>query len=1630
MPTHRHLHRLVLAVVVAALWRAAPGTPALAECSIREIDTQGDGLIDEVVLENQWHRITFQPAVGGTVTSWIFKPLDKELTSASDVRAMFGDEVAEPSVPQHRVPLRHRYAHDIVERGPRAVRLTMHALLPSLPSQPGAGRLEVRRTYTLSSDSPLLDVSLEVRNSGEESLPVALMAVHWAWVAGESSYYYCPGEMGTIVDVDELTGTPSHANGSQSPVAAWSGFISRTSKLGLAFVMEEKYLDALENWLSSRESSAIQWAYREQDIPAGGSWKTDYRVYPLRDLNALDVASDAVAAGATVGVGAGLGKDVAASLAAGTEVPVVVELTGPRPLQATVDVSLRRWPQEGLAVDLGSHAIAIEPLKASRLNLACTPREPGVHVLDVTVRGPEGIVAQFEKPFTVGEASEVYIAPKSRIEKLGRPRIGEYMIDPPLPDYCGQFDRSWQTSHVPWGRPHHQGTVPMLFVTRANYTLSHLREIWERGDIDVDLALVAKSAGGKPYPYQRKLLGELSLALSNDKYAVAFFAGQKWQAGFTPALRRHIFTRIRQGLGAVILANPRAKPDDPENGDLAAFLAEGQEVDASTLVSGLPFAPPALRMWEVGKGRVVVVEGAEGYYESIHSTGSLGDWKPATFTPYVPCWEYGYGLLVKAIYWAARRESPVVVRAIAHTPAAITVTTDNISGKSLPAVVSVKVLDRFNTERASAVIRADVPPGAGQVVVPLEVDLASGPHLADVILRDAAGASLGWGSVAFDMPGDVSVDLEMDRPTSGYRPGEPITAVVKIVKSSAGTLPVTVEFSALDAHGRVAYQATREMTLEKSQTRLEHPIDGLRRVTVLHDLNVAVRAGPKTLSRDRHTFYVFHDRQPVYDDFKIGIYGSLAHDPLNVQATARTLRELGVDEIYAYGDGNSGRDIAYRNGFFLVARQNPATELRPRGGPIPSKVNTDTLVVEPPLTDPDTFARMEETMRKHVRSATETAGIDLYLLGDEWAWNAEFDHHPDTLGRFREWLRGRYPSLEALNAQWGTKFDDWQKIVPTRGDVMAKDGQVANLSSWYDFRHYMSTVWTEYVRRPYEAARSVNPRAEVGFEGSYASSVKVGNDIMACLPYTKVTARYNSMLEEWYRSIDPPIIHGQYGGYGLDTATPKARFFPWRSLLHGGNWVFYYMLKDQAAPYQMIIDFDGSPHGAYPALAREEWADIKGGIGKLFIESRFADDGIALPYDLASLYCGDLLGIDHRGGLFRHKNIVQELGFQHSTLMTAQIADGDLARKGYRLLILPQTLCLSDATVAAIRSFVESGGTVLADSTAGIRDEHGKLRTASGLDDLFGIDRSGVTGEPREQMAEFGPQAPPAIAGRSIRLKPLEPGLRAAAGTVAGRYADGTAAVVVHAVGKGRAIYTNVDVGGYAASAAGGAAGEVITETGGEAAFVRAIRQIYASLFEQAGLVRRMTVSHDGSPLVGGETFYFSDSSGAPLYVGTLIDTPNPRKVEVKFSKPAHLYDVRDGAYHGRSDRFDDEFHPGRVQIYAALPYRVTGVDARLDAPTGGSAFAPGADVRLTATVLTDGAPPVKHVLRVEVFHPDGTPALEYTANHRADQGKLDIVIPLDWNPPAGAWKVVVTDVVSRSHADLRFDVAPAGSPR
>ena len=65
---------------------------------------------------------------------------------------------------------------------------------------------------------------------------------------------------------------------------------------------------------------------------------------------------------------------------------------------------------------------------------------------------------------------------------------------------------------------------------------------------------------------------------------------------------------------------------------------------------------------------------------------------------------------------------------------------------------------------------------------------------------------------------------------------------------------------------------------------------------------------------------------------------------------------------------------------------------------------------------------------------------------------------------------------------------------------------------------------------------------------------------------------------------------------------------------------------------------------------------------------------------------------------------------------------------GYRVLILPDALALSDSQAGAIRDFVSAGGGVVVTGPAGVRDVGGRVVAASPLDDVLGV-RFGEDGE-------------------------------------------------------------------------------------------------------------------------------------------------------------------------------------------------------------------------------------------------------------------------------------------------------------
>jgi hypothetical protein len=58
--------------------------------------------------------------------------------------------------------------------------------------------------------------------------------------------------------------------------------------------------------------------------------------------------------------------------------------------------------------------------------------------------------------------------------------------------------------------------------------------------------------------------------------------------------------------------------------------------------------------------------------------------------------------------------------------------------------------------------------------------------------------------------------------------------------------------------------------------------------------------------------------------------------------------------------------------------------------------------------------------------------------------------------------------------------------------------------------------------------------------------------------------------------------------------------------------------------------------------------------------------------------------------------------------------------KKYKLVVVPNAPCLSDAQCAALASYVENGGTLVATHLTSVADEHGRKRGDYGLAKLFG----------------------------------------------------------------------------------------------------------------------------------------------------------------------------------------------------------------------------------------------------------------------------------------------------------------------
>lgn len=388
------------------------------------------------------------------------------------------------------------------------------------------------------------------------------------------------------------------------------------------------------------------------------------------------------------------------------------------------------------------------------------------------------------------------------------------------------------------------------------------------------------------------------------------------------------------------------------------------------------------------------------------------------------------------------------------------------------------------------------------------------------------------------------------------------------------------------------------------------------------------------------------------------------------------------------------------------------------------------LVRDPSLSDPAWQAKIRGRLAEIVRLHRVHRPL-YYSLGDEPGiadlsafW--DFDFSPHSLAGMRAWLKERYGSLAALNAQWGSRFDAWDAVMPmTTAEAMKRsDG---NYSAWADFKEWMDVEFSRAVALGTQAIHAADPGATSAIEGGQIPGWG-GYDYSRLATAVDLMEIYDGEGNvEIVRSLNPRLVvlRTSYAG-------PAEVRDLWRSLLRGGRGVIFWDPKGD------IVGEDGRVGERGRELA-PVLKEIKSGLGALLMRSERQTAPVAILYSPASMRVQWMLDWQPKGtawsdrppnAVFEDPNAVRtsmtyflgalgRSGLEARILAPGMIERGALER-GIRVLILPRALALSEREAARVRSFVAGGGTVIADGAVpGRFDEHCRQLPRPRLADLF-----------------------------------------------------------------------------------------------------------------------------------------------------------------------------------------------------------------------------------------------------------------------------------------------------------------------
>ena len=490
-----------------------------------------------------------------------------------------------------------------------------------------------------------------------------------------------------------------------------------------------------------------------------------------------------------------------------------------------------------------------------------------------------------------------------------------------------------------------------------------------------------------------------------------------------------------------------------------------------------------------------------------------------------------------------------------------------------------------------------------------------------------------------------------------------------------------------------------------------------------------------------------------------------------------------------------------------------------------------------------------------------------------WIPNPEFCYCVNTKRRFREWLRGRYGTIERLNAAWYRRFSSWEQVEPSRMST------ILSYTDYIDWKSFIVTKLGEDLKDRYDAVKRVAPQTIVTSHaagvGLFASphhwegqaddwtmarqvdyygtsfypkhSAFVDRDVPwrgALLDFTRSFGYDEGRAGFWVGELQ--------GGFGTiavnvsPTVTPEdLRVWTWSALARGAKGINYYAWYPMSTGYESggfgLNQLDGTiTDRAKEAGAIARVVDAN---QRLFLAARPPQAEVAVVYNplmhfvggrqRATAYGGpqgEVAGIERDSllGVYRALfGLNVPLDYVHVSHLSAD------KLKPYKLLVFPYPLMMPEAAAPVLREYVHAGGTLVTEARLAWNNERGHASEripGLGLWEVTGCRETAVQTAPngRTEIRWVAETIPGVKPGDRLRARwyesvcePLDPRAR-----VVATFESGAPAAVLNDHGRGRSLI----LGSYVSAAY-------------QTAPTPEVARFYAALLAWSGVGRPVTVT-------------------------------------------------------------------------------------------------------------------------------------------------------------------------------------------